>query len=138
MPFTGVFSGNQFEEFGSSEPDKSLAGIVEHARLAAIMLNGVYQFVALLNASGEIHEVNRAALEGAGHEIDEICGMPFWTARWWQVSEQLRENLKVAIRRAAGGESVHYEVDIYGEKSGLDPITIDFSLQPIRSEFGDV
>jgi len=29
-------------------------------------------------------------------------------------------------------------VQIYGEKAGLIPITIDFSLQPIGSESGEV
>jgi hypothetical protein len=53
------------------------------------------------------------------------------------VSEQLQEDLKAAVRRAAG-EFVRYEAEIYGEKSGLDPITIGFSLQPILSESGEV
>jgi len=106
----------------------------EHQRRAAVILGGMYQFVALLNPQGDILEVNRAALEGAGHRIEEIRGKPFWTARWWQVSEKIREELKAAISRAAAGEFVRYEVQIYGEKAGLIPITIDFSLQPIGSE----
>ena len=111
---------------------------VEHERRAAVILDGMYQFVALLNREGDILEVNRAALEGAGHRIEEIRGKPFWTARWWQVSEKIREELKAAITRAAAGEFVRYEVQIYGEKAGLIPITIDFSLQPIGSESGEV
>ena len=112
--------------------------MVEHERQAAVILDGMYQFVALLNPKGDILEVNRAALEGAGHRIEEIRGKPFWTARWWQISEQVRRDLQTAIRRAATGEFVRYEVDIYGEQSGLVPITIDFSLQPIRGESGEV
>jgi len=81
----------------------------EHERRAALILDGMYQFVALLNPEGDILEVNRAALEGAGHRIEEIRGKPFWTARWWQVSEKIREELKAAIRRAAAGEFVRYE-----------------------------
>jgi PAS domain S-box-containing protein len=111
---------------------------VEHERLAAVILDGMYQFVALLTPKGDILEVNRAALEGAGHRIEEIRGKPFWTARWWQVSEEIQEQLKAAIRRAASGEFVRYEVQVYGEKSGLNPITVDFSLQPIRGESGEV
>jgi len=33
---------------------------------------GRYQFVALPNPRGDILEVNRAALEGAGHRIEDI------------------------------------------------------------------
>ena len=111
---------------------------VEHKRRAAVILDGMYQFVALLTPQGDILEVNRAALECASHRIEEIRGKPFWTARWWQISEEVRQDLQAAIRRAAAGEFVRYEVDIYGEKSGLVPITIDFSLQPIRGESGEV
>ena len=116
--------------------DERSAKVKEHERRAAVILDGMYQFVALLNPSGDILEVNRAALEGAGHQIQEIRGMPFWTARWWQISEQTQEDLQVAIRRAAAGEFVRYEVDIYGEQSGRVPITIDFSLQPIPGASG--
>ena len=111
---------------------------VERQQWAAVILGGMYQFVALLTPRGDILEVNRAALEGAGHRIEEIRGKPFWTARWWQISEQARQDLQIAIRRAAAGEFVRYEVDIYGAESGLVPITIDFSLQPIRGESGEV
>jgi PAS domain S-box-containing protein len=111
---------------------------VEHERLAAVILDGMYQFVALLNPKGDILEVNRAALEAAGQGIEEIRGKPFWTARWWEISKETQEELKAAIRRAATGEFVRYEVQVYGEKSGLNPITIDFSLQPIRGESGEI
>jgi PAS domain S-box-containing protein len=111
---------------------------VEHERLAAVILDGMYQFVALLNLKGDILEVNRAALEAAGRGIEEIRGKPFWTARWWEISKETQEELKAAIRRAAAGEFVRYEVQVYGEKSGLNPITIDFSLQPIRGESGEI
>jgi PAS domain S-box-containing protein len=109
---------------------------VEHERLAAVILDGMYQFVALLNPKGDILEVNRAALEAAGQGIEEIRGKPFWTARWWQISKVAQEELQAAIRRAAAGEFVRYEVQVYGE--GLNPITIDFSLQPIRGESGEI
>jgi adenylate cyclase len=103
---------------------------VDHERLAAVILDGMYQFVALLTPKGDILEVNRSALEAAGQGIEEIRGKPFWTARWWEISKETQEELKAAIRRAASGEFVRYEVEVYGDR-GLSPITIDFSLQPI-------
>jgi PAS domain S-box-containing protein len=121
-----------------SSLDHRSAEVKEPERLFAVILDGMYQFVALLNPKGDILEVNRAALEGAGHKIEEIRGKPFWTARWWQVSEQIKQDLLAAIRRAATGEFVRYEVDIFGDQSGRLPITIDFSLQPIRGESGEV
>jgi PAS domain S-box-containing protein len=118
--------------------DERSAEVKEHERRAAVILDGMCQFIALLNPRGDILEVNRAALEGAGHRIEEIREKPFWTARWWQISEQIRKDLQRAIKSAAAGEFVRYEVDIYGEQSGVVPITIDFSLQPIWGESGEV
>jgi PAS domain S-box-containing protein len=118
--------------------DEEFAELKEHERRAAVIFDGMFQFVALLNANGEILEVNRAALEGGGHEIHEIRGKPFWTARWWQVSERTQEDLRAAIRRASGGEFVRYEVEIYGAHAGAMPITVDFSLRPLRGRSGEV
>jgi PAS domain S-box-containing protein len=111
---------------------------LEHERRAAVILDGMYQFVGLLDPRGNILEINRSALEGAGQRIEEIRGSPFWTARWWQVSEELREQLRDAIRRAAAGEFVRYEAEVYGEHAGLATITVDFSLRPIRGESGEI
>ena len=122
----------------TSSFDERSTEITEHERRAAVILDGMYQFVALLGPSGEILGVNRAALEGAGHRMQDLRGTPFWTARWWQISEQTQADLQVAIRRAAAGEFVRYEVDIYGEQSGRAPITIDFSVQPILGESGGI
>jgi PAS domain S-box-containing protein len=112
--------------------DHRPAEIKEHERLSGVI------FVALLNPKGDYLEVNRAALEDAGHKIEEIRGKPFWTARWWQVSEQIKQDLQAAIRRAATGEFVRYEMDIFDDQSRRLPITIDFSLRPIRGESGEV
>src|SRR5258708_21701115 len=108
----------------NAQPNFGRSTEVGHERRAAVILEGMYQFVALLNREGDILEVNRAALEGAGHRIEEIRGKPFWTARWWQVSEKILEELKAAITRAAAGEFVRYEVLIFGEKAGPTPYTI--------------
>jgi PAS domain S-box-containing protein len=121
-----------------SSLDHRSAEVKEHERLSAVILDGIYQFVALLNPKGDYLEVNRTALEGAGHKIEEIRGKPFWTARWWQFSEQIKQDLQAAVRRGGAGEFVHYEADIFGDQSGRLPIRIDFSLQPIRGESGEV
>jgi PAS domain S-box-containing protein len=125
-------------ETEASPGESRSADALEHERRAAVILDGMYQFVALLNPRGDILEVNHAALEGGALQIEELRGTPFWTARWWQVSEESREQLRDAIRRAAAGEFVRYEVDVYGEQAGLATITIDFSIRPIRGESGEI
>jgi PAS domain S-box-containing protein len=121
-----------------SSSDEQFAELKDHERRAAVIFDGMFQFVALLNPRGDILEVNRAALQGGGHAVHEIRGKPFWTARWWQVSERTQKDLRAAIRRASNGEFVRYDVDIYGAHAGSTPITVDFSLQPLWGPSGQV
>jgi len=107
-------------------------------KLARIVLDQMYQFVALLDARGTLLEVNRAALEGAGSTLDELVGKPFWEAHWWTISPETQARLRDAVSRAAEGEFIRYDVDIWGEKGGTEPVTIDFSLIPIHGADGRV
>jgi PAS domain-containing protein len=60
-------------------------------KLARVILDEMYQFVGLLDVNGMALEINRAALEGAGIQLKDIQGRPFWEARWWQVCSETRE-----------------------------------------------
>jgi PAS domain-containing protein len=60
-------------------------------KLARVILDEMYQFVSLLDVNGMALEINRAALEGAGIQLKDIQGRPFWEARWWQVCSETRE-----------------------------------------------
>jgi PAS domain S-box-containing protein len=113
---------------------------VQHHRekLARIVLDEMYQFVALLDVQGTLLEVNRAALEGAGIRLEDILGRPFWEARWWTVSRETQEQLRQCITRAARGEFVRYDVEVYGQASGEETIIIDYSLVPVRDTEGRV
>lgn len=107
-------------------------------KIARILLDELYEFVGLLDASGMTLEINRAALEGAGIELDEIQGKPFWDARWWAVSEETRDLQKELVRRAGEGEFIRCDVEIYGQAAGDQSIIIDYSLLPIRDSNGEI
>ncbi len=107
-------------------------------KLARIALDEMYQFVAVLNAHGTLLEVNRAALEGAGLRLSDVEGKPFWKCFWWAVSIEIQETLKDAVARAAQGEFVRYDVEIYGKARGKETIVIDFSMIPVKDETGKV
>jgi PAS domain S-box-containing protein len=98
----------------------------------------MYQFVALLDPAGRLLEVNRAALEGGGVTLDAIRGKPFWDAHWWTVSREIQEQLRRATERAAQGEFVRYDAEIFGGARGNETIIIDFSLIPITDATGKV
>lgn len=107
-------------------------------KLARILLDELYEFVGLLDANGMTLEINRAALEGAGVELDEIQGRPFWEARWWAVSKETRDLQKELVRRASEGEFVRCDVEIYGKAAGDESIIIDYSLLPIWDRNGNI
>jgi PAS domain-containing protein len=69
-------------------------------KLARIVLDEMDQFVGLLDAEGRTLEINRAALYGAGVQLDQICGQPFWEARWFQVSRETVQQTRDQVRRA--------------------------------------
>jgi PAS domain S-box-containing protein len=110
----------------------------QREKLARVLLDEMYQFVALLDAHGELLEVNRAALEGGGIRLEDIRGRPFWVARWWTISAETQAQLQRAILAAAAGEFVRYDVEVYGGAHGSETIIIDFSLIPVKDRDGRV
>ena len=97
---------------------------------------GPHMLVGLMTPEGTLIEANRPALEVAGLKPEVVLGKPFEETYWWSYSESVKQQLRDMIRRAAGGETCRYDVVIrVGEKRF---ITIDFCLQPLLDEAGQV
>ncbi len=107
-------------------------------KLARIVLDEMYQFVGLLDADGMTLEINRAALEGAGLNIEDIRGKPFWEARWFQVSREATEQQRQFVQRARAGEFIRCDTEVYGRAAGEETIVVDFSLLPVKNAQGQV
>jgi diguanylate cyclase (GGDEF)-like protein/PAS domain S-box-containing protein len=93
-------------------------------------------FAGLLTPDGILIEVNRSSLEAAGLTMDQVIGKPFVDTYWWSHSSEARKKLREAIRRAARGESSRYDAQALGARG--QHIEVDFSLQPVRNEAGEV
>jgi len=100
------------------------------------IFNQTIQFIGLLQPNGVVLEANQTALDFAEITREEVVGKPFWEAKWWTISSKTQTQLKTAIASAANGESIRYEVDVFGRDDQI--ITIDFSLRPILDEVGRV
>ncbi len=111
---------------------------IRRQKLARIVLDKMYQFLGLLDVEGKVVDINSAALEGAGIRLEDVIGKPFWEARWWAVSDDIRNHVKEMIARAASGEFVRCDIEVYGEAQGSKTICVDFSLTPIRDNEGNV
>jgi len=107
-------------------------------KIARITLDSMVQFVGLLDAQGTVLEINQVALDAVGIKLSDVEGKPFWTTFWWQVSDEINATLRDSIRRAAEGEFVRWDTQIYGRASGKETIIIDASLMPVKDEFGNV
>jgi PAS domain S-box-containing protein len=107
-------------------------------KLARIVLDEMYQFVGLLDADGNVLDINRVALEGAGIRLDEIQGRPFWEARWWAPSEETQKLQRRLVEEARAGQFVRRDIEIYGKAAGEETIIIDYSLEPVRDRGGSI
>jgi two-component system, cell cycle sensor histidine kinase and response regulator CckA len=93
-------------------------------------------FVGLMTPSGILIECNRSALAAAGLKPEDVLGKPFEESYWWAYSEEVQRQLRKTIGRATRGEASRYDVQIRAAENQL--IDIDFSLQPLRDESGEV
>src|SRR5579872_4613961 len=91
-------------------------------KLARITLDSMVQFVGLLDATGTVLEINQVALDAVGIKLSDVEGKPFWTTFWWRVSEEIRATLRASILRAAQGEFVRWDTEIYGRAGGKETI----------------
>ena len=120
-----VFSGVLLDITDRKEDERRLDAVFNHT----------YQFTGLMEPDGTLIEANDTVLEFADLDEDEALGRPLWTIRWLQTGPVDTERLRDAVRRAADGEFVRYEMTVQGADGRR---TIDFSLRPITNEQGEV
>ncbi|MEH1969484.1 PAS domain S-box protein [Nostoc sp.] len=108
----------------------------ENEKKLRAIFNQTIQCVGLLQPNGVVLEANQTALDCGGITREEVVGKPFWEAKWWTISPNTQAQLKTAIAAAANGESIRYEVEVWGKDDRV--MTIDFSLRPIFDETGRV
>ena len=81
-------------------------------------------------------EANRAPLEAAGLKKSDVIGKPFWETYWWSYSSEVQDQLKDALRQAANGETVRYDVPVRVAENRL--IDIDVTFCPLLDSEGNV
>ena len=119
----------------SARKEAELALAKSEQRFHAIF-DHTFQFIGLLTPDGLLVEANQTALHFGGVARDEVLQHPFWEIATWGVSSGTRDDLKKAIERAAAGEFVRYEVDVWDAVQAVE--TVDFSLRPMLDAEGRV
>ncbi len=110
--------------------------LAENERILSAILNHSFQFTGLLDPTGRLLRANQTSLDAIGAARAEVEGRYFWETPWWQHSVVEQEQLRAAVRRAAGGGFVRYETSHPRADGGL--MSVDFSLKPVRDEGGRV
>lgn len=100
------------------------------------IFNQTFQFIGLLKPDGTLLEANQTALDFIGLREGDVVNRPFWQARWWTISTETQAQLREAVKEAANGRFVRYEVDVLG--AGEQVAAIDFSLKPVQNDEGEV
>jgi PAS domain S-box-containing protein len=93
-------------------------------------------FVGLTTPDGVLLEANRPALEAAGLTLDAVVGRPLDETFGLNGSEATRLQIRTAVERGARGEATRHDMQIRGLGDQL--MAVDFSMQPILNEAGEV
>lgn len=105
------------------------------SHLRSVIDNTLF-FIGVLAVDGTLLEANAAAMDSAALDRSQVIGKKFWDCYWWNFNQESVSNLQVAVRRAAEGEVVRYDVAV--RMAGDVRIIIDFMLCPVRSSDGSI
>lgn len=98
------------------------------------IIDSLFGFVGLLDLDGTLTETNQTPLVAAGLSANDVLGKPFWETYWWSYDPGVQQRLRMALQRAAGGDTVRYEEAV--RVSNGASITIDVAFGPLRDSDG--
>ena len=93
------------------------------------MLDGLGPLAWLLTPDGEVMHVNRTASTALGRAESEIVGQPFWNLPLGPESAGEVERIRAAIKRAANGEDVRFDLTLTGSEG--DESVFDLWIRPL-------
>lgn len=98
------------------------------------VFNQTFQLVGLLSPGGNLTLFNQTAIDFIGVDHASISGKPLWELPWWNIEEDTKQSMQLAIRKAAEGETVrcvHSITSILG-----DTATMDITIKPLLNNAG--
>jgi PAS domain S-box-containing protein len=98
--------------------------------------NNPSSFMGLLDPDGTVRRINQTALSFVGIDESAVHGEKFWETPFFAHSEELQEEVRAKIARAADGEYVRAEFS--HESPNGETVFVDAMLEPVRDEDGEV
>jgi len=108
----------------------------ENMRFLRKTLDTLFTFVGVCRPDGTLIEANRAALQTAGFNPEDMLNKPFDESYWWSHDKAAQSRCKRAITQAALGQPSRYDAEIRVAEDRL--ITIDFQIVPMFNEKEEV
>ncbi len=119
-----------------TESRKSALLLEERERKFSGIFNSTFQFIGYLEPDGTLVNANQTAMDFSGLKPVDVVGKKFWDCFWWQISPETQEQLRQSVQKAAQGEFVQYEVEIWDRDK--NPVAIHFNLKPLFDKDGTV
>jgi hypothetical protein len=111
--------------------------LAEQQELFKAVFDQTFQLMLLLSPDGKLTNTNQTALNFGGVSIENMRGVNLWDTVWWNTtSAEQKEVLKIAVKEAAQGKLVRYEIEFVSGSGEL--ITLDFSIKPLLNAEGEV
>jgi len=109
--------------------------LIENKRKFEAIFNQTFQLVYILSLEGRLLEINQTALNCTTSSPIEIMGIDFWECPWWPENKMYRDHIKNAITRAAYGETLRLELQLFSDQKNS---TIDLSIKPIKNSEDEI
>lgn len=127
------FAGIIRDVSAQKEAEKSLKATERRFRA---MFDQRHQLVEILTPGGTVLEANQTALDFSGATHDEVIGREFWLTPWWAHSPELQGRVRNAVKAAAEGATVQFEVT--HPRADGQMADLDFSVRPITDKNNQV
>ena len=112
-----------------TERKRAEEALLERERKLRAVFDSTFQFTGIMTPDGILIDANRTALGYISANLEDVINIPFWETPWWQGNTERVQRLKEAIREAALGKFVRYEVELHGV--GNTTMLFDFSIKPV-------
>src|SRR3989440_6070991 len=104
---------------------------------ALLILNEMYQFVALLDTQGNELETNQTSLDAVGLRREDCIGRHFWEIPVWP--DSILKDLQTSFQHViTTGEFMRFEVEFFVPGKEMELLTTDITLKPIRDAQNEV
>ncbi len=104
------------------------------------VINNQLGLVGLIDRDGILLEVDDRSIAIAGLSREQVIGKHFAECAWWTYDETVAERMRATMERAFNGETVRYDVPLYGGGLGGPDqrLMIDFKMAPVFDDDGKV